>query len=241
MPRRDDKLTTHQLLESILACESREGIHELIADWLRANPSSDAPNGTAAESARPVRLGSMLHAIGRQVGLTEAEAEAMSDRDSRRGVFILCARSRTSPVSLEPLAVYSRRDLAECGISAQDPGLQKMLEVRPLPVDEHAEIQTWLQTHPAPPTNGVLMAKVDAALEGWYRAVYDPRIVSPSLAELVATAERLAPDRDVIREWVTDWVHHLNSDLGGQAPVQVLHTAEGLELVRDLPIRALER
>ena len=30
-----------------------------------------------------------------------------------------------------------------------------------------------------------LMARVDTALEGWYRAVYDPRIISPSLAELV--------------------------------------------------------
>ena len=241
MPRRDDKLTTHQLLESILACESREGIHELIADWLRTNPSSDAPDETAADAERPVRLGSLLHAIGREVRLTEAEAEAMSGLDTRRRVFILCARSRTSPGSLNPLAVYSRRDMAECWISAQDPGLQEMLEVRPLPVDEHAEIQTWLQSHPAPPMNDVLMARVDAALEGWYRALYDPRIVSPALAELVATAERLEPDRDAIREWVTEWVHEPNGDLGGQAPVQILHTAEGLDLVRDLLIRALVR
>ena len=86
-----------------------------------------------------------------------------------------------------------------------------------------------------------LMARVDTALEGWYRAVYDPRIISPSLAELDATAERLAPDRDAIREWVMDWVHEPNGDLGGQAPVRILHTAEGLDLVRDLLIRALDR
>lgn len=241
MPRRDDKLTTHQLLESILACESCEVIHEIVADWLRANPSSGAPEGSVADAERPVRLGSLLHAIGQEAGLIDTEAEAMSDRKDRRRVFVLCARPSTSPSSLEPLAVYSQRDLAESWISAQDPGLQEMLEVRPLPVDEHAAIQTWLQAHPAPLMNDVLMARVDAALEGWYRALYDPRIVSPSLAELVATAERLAPDRDAIREWVTDWVHEPNGDLGGQVPVQLLQTAEGLDLVRDLLIRALER
>ena len=240
MPRRNDRLTPHQLLESILACESREEILEIVSDWLRANPSRDAPDEAVADSEEPVRLGSLLHAIGHEAGLTDAEAEAVSDRHYRRRVFVLCARSRTSPSSLDPLAVYSRRDLAECWISAQDPVLQEMLELRPLPVDEHAAIQIWLQAHPAPPTNDAMMARVDAALEGWYRALYDPRVISPSLAELVATAERLAPDRGAIREWVTDWVHEPNSGLGGQAPVLILHTAEGLDLVRDLLIRALE-
>ena len=104
-----------------------------------------------------------------------------------------------------------------------------------------AAIQSWLCANPAPLTMDAFTARVDAALQGWYRAEYDPRVVSPAIAELVATAERLGRDRDAMREWVTDWTHEPQEGLGGQAPVRLLHTAEGLDLVRDLMIRALER
>jgi hypothetical protein len=105
----------------------------------------------------------------------------------------------------------------------------------------HAVIQSWLRANPASPSLDAILARVDAALEGWYRAEYDPREVSPALAELVATAERLGRDRDAARGWVADWAHEPHEGLGGQAPVRVLHTAEGLDLVRDLLIRAIER
>lgn len=104
-----------------------------------------------------------------------------------------------------------------------------------------AAIQSWLRANPAPPTMDAFTGRVDAALQGWYRAEYDPRVVSPAIAELVATAERLGRDRDAMRVWVTDWTHEPQEGLGGQAPVRLLHTAEGLDLVRDLMIRALER
>jgi hypothetical protein len=105
----------------------------------------------------------------------------------------------------------------------------------------HRAIHSWLRANPAPPSLDATLARVDAALQGWYRAEYDPRVVSPAIAELVATAERLGRDRDAMREWVTDWTHEPHEGLGGQAPVRVLHTAEGLDLVRDLLIRALVR
>lgn len=104
----------------------------------------------------------------------------------------------------------------------------------------HAAIHGWLRANPAPPSMESIMARVDAALQGWYRADYDPRLISPAIAELVATAERLGQDRDDMRAWVADWAHEPHEGLGGQAPVRVLHTAEGLDLVRDLMIRSRE-
>lgn len=103
----------------------------------------------------------------------------------------------------------------------------------------HDAIRTWLRANPTPSTMDAFMARVDVALEGWYRAEYDPRVVSPAIAELVATAERLGQDREDMRAWVADWAHGPHDGLGGQAPVRLLHTAEGLDLVRDLMIRAL--
>ena len=103
----------------------------------------------------------------------------------------------------------------------------------------HDAIRTWLRANPAPSMTDAFMARVDAALEGWYRAEYDPRLVSAAIAELVTTAERLRQDRGDMRAWVADWAHEPHDGLGGQAPVRLLHTAEGLDLVRDLMIRAL--
>jgi hypothetical protein len=103
----------------------------------------------------------------------------------------------------------------------------------------HDAIRTWMRANPAPSMTDTFMARVDAALEGWYRAEYDPRLVSPAIAELVTTAERLRKDRGDMRAWVADWAHEPHDGLGGQAPVRLLHTAEGLDLVRDLMIRAI--
>jgi hypothetical protein len=103
-----------------------------------------------------------------------------------------------------------------------------------------AAIRNWLRCNPTPPSIEAVTARVDAALQEWYRAEYDPRLISPAIVELVATAERLGQDRDDMRAWVADWAHEPHEGLGGQAPVRVLHTAEGLDLVRDLMIRSRE-
>lgn len=95
--------------------------------------------------------------------------------------------------------------------------------------------------HPAPPAIDAMLARVDATLEGWYRAEYDPRVVSPALEELVATAEGLAPGRGSLREWVDSWAHQPHESLGGQSPVRVLNKAANVTLVRELMIQDLER
>lgn len=140
MSQRNDDVNPHQLAKFILACDSRDEIHRIVAGWLQANPPTEA---LVDESDSPVCLGSPLHAIDQEASLTDAGAEAIFHRRDQSRVFILCARPRTAPTSLDPLAVYSRRDLAERWISVQDPALQEVLEVHPWPVDEHPTDDYW--------------------------------------------------------------------------------------------------
>lgn len=77
-----------------------------------------------------------------------------------------------------------------------------------------------------------------ALLSGWYAAYYDPRVVAPAIAELVWLVEH------IVREsgrgegfdagaWVEDWIHIPHPALAGRCPVELLSTAEGVQLVRE--------
>lgn len=144
MPQRTDCLSPHQLLEIILACHSRDAIHEMASGWLRANPPGESPNRMIADAVSRNGLATLLHSMGREAELTEAEADSIG---SRNRVFLVAARPRTAPSSLDPIAIYSSREAAEAWVSIQDPVLQEVLEIHPWRLDEHTVDKFW--TKPA--------------------------------------------------------------------------------------------
>lgn len=139
MPQRTDGLTPHQLLELMLACDDRDEIHAIATGWLRAYPPSSAPLEASGTEGRE-NLGTLMQSTGCEAGLTDAEADAMSDRNS---VFLLAARPRTAPGSLDPIAIYSRREAADAWVAIQEPVLQEVLEVHRYRLDEHTGDDYW--------------------------------------------------------------------------------------------------
>ena len=65
------------------------------------------------------------------------------DEQPGRHVFLVAARPRTAPASLDPIATYSLRERAEAWVSIQDPDVQEVLEIHPWRLDEHTDDDYW--------------------------------------------------------------------------------------------------
>lgn len=95
----------------------------------------------------------------------------------------------------------------------------------------HFAISSWLRANPRSPE--------EQALALYYG--YNANIVSPRLDELASIARCIvsesgsdqANDFDA-RRWIDGWAHSPLIALGGQLPVELLHTEEGVARVRQL-------
>jgi hypothetical protein len=82
-----------------------------------------------------------IHAIA--TGWLRANPPAPAEEPPAKDVFLLAARPRTAPGSLDPIAIYSTREAAEAWVAIQEPVLQEVLEVHRHRLDEHTDDDYW--------------------------------------------------------------------------------------------------
>jgi hypothetical protein len=100
-----------------------------------------------------------------------------------------------------------------------------------------AEITVRLSTHPAPPIESEIAARVDDLLAGRHDVYGDPRPREARREELVWVAEGMAgPSREPLGErvWAFEWLETPNARLEGRRPNELLDTAGDLERLMEL-------